>query len=243
MAGSTTVLDDAVIALRGTDFSGQSNSGTLSIGRNTENSNAFGDKTEVQEATLKTLSGSVSGFFQTDPQNTELDALMVGGNITSANMGISHDAALGSTAWMLVANLTGNEDGAAHGELLKFGFDFSNGGEFAKRGVLAENGSFSSTGPGTAHNLGQVSANQTLYAQMHVVAVSGGTPSLDASIESDVDTTFTDADETERITFSNFKVTGSERLTASGAITDTYYAFNVKAIRGTFTVIVFLAIQ
>jgi len=56
------------------------------------------------------------------------------------------------------------------------------------------------TGSGTAIQLGPVSAGQRLYASLHVLSVSGTTPSLTVEVESDTTEDFDD-DPTTRLSF------------------------------------------
>lgn len=77
------------------------------------------------------------------------------------------------------------------------------------------------TGTGTARQLGAVSAAQTLYSFLHVVAVSGASPTLIVAIESDSAEAFTSP--TTKITHTQFNAIGAELKTLAGAITDSWF--------------------
>jgi hypothetical protein len=78
------------------------------------------------------------------------------------------------------------------------------------------------TGTGTGLNLGAVAANKRLYASLHVLSVSGTTPSITARVESDDNSGFTSA--TTRLTFAAATAVGGQTLRTDGtAITDTWW--------------------
>lgn len=77
-----------------------------------------------------------------------------------------------------------------------------------------------STGTGTARQLGGVSAAQTLYSFLHVTSASSG-DTLDITIESDNAEAFSSA--TTQITHTQFNAIGAEYKTKAGAITDDWF--------------------
>ncbi len=78
------------------------------------------------------------------------------------------------------------------------------------------------TGSGTGLNLGAVAAGQRLYAALHVLSVSGTTPSITVTVESDADNTF--ASPTTQLTFDAATAVGGQIMRTDGtAITDTWY--------------------
>lgn len=78
-----------------------------------------------------------------------------------------------------------------------------------------------STGTGTAFQLGAVSATQQLYASLHVLSVSGTTPSITVKVQSDNDQAFPSA--TDRITFTAATDRSGQLLRTAGAITDDWF--------------------
>ncbi|MEU9654842.1 hypothetical protein [Streptomyces chartreusis] len=92
------------------------------------------------------------------------------------------------------------------------------------RGQVAHNPATArtSSGNGTDATLGAVAAGQRLYASLHVLSVSGTTPTLDVVIESDVDSAY--ASPITQLTFSQANAISAEALRTDGtAITDTHF--------------------
>jgi len=154
------------------------------------------------------------------------------------------DGAAGETAFSLKGLLTNYAPGAAVGEL--FAFDLSGSGTVSKliRGTIMETGAKTTTGTGTARQLGAVGENQKLYAVMHVLAVSGTTPTIDMVVQSDDAEGF--ASPTDRITFNQVTEVGAQWATpVSGPITDNWWrlSWTIGGTDPSFTVVVLLAIQ
>lgn len=92
-------------------------------------------------------------------------------------------------------------------------------GQFAHPSGVAR----TSTGSGTAVNLGAVTAGEKLYASLHVLSVSGtSTPTLTVTVQSDNLVGF--ADPTTQLTFTAATDVGGQILRTDGtAITDTWW--------------------
>lgn len=100
------------------------------------------------------------------------------------------------------------------------------------------------TGTGTGLQLGAVAAGKRLYAALHVLSVSGTTPSLTARVESSVDNTF--ASPTTRATFTAAAAAGGQILRTDGtAITDTWWrvAWTITGTTPSFLFAAALGIQ
>lgn len=78
-----------------------------------------------------------------------------------------------------------------------------------------------SSSTGTGRQLGAVVAGKSLYAALHVVEVSGTTPSLTVKVQSDDNADFTSA--TDRITFTAATDETYEWSSVAGAVTDDYW--------------------
>ncbi|MFM9643136.1 hypothetical protein [Streptomyces turgidiscabies] len=93
------------------------------------------------------------------------------------------------------------------------------------RGVIAHNPATARTSSGnggTGANLGAVAAGQRLYASLHVLSVSGTTPTLDVTIESDSANTF--GSPITQLTFTQANSISGQILRTDGtAITDTWF--------------------
>jgi hypothetical protein len=77
------------------------------------------------------------------------------------------------------------------------------------------------SGSGTGIQLGAVTASQRLYACLHVLSVSGTTPSLTVKVQSNVDNTF--AAPTDRITFTAATAVSGQASSLLGPVTDTWW--------------------
>jgi hypothetical protein len=91
------------------------------------------------------------------------------------------------------------------------------------RGLLIHpsNVSRTSSSTGTGRQIGAVASGQTMYAALHVISVSGTSPTLDVIVQSDDNSGFTSA--TNRITFSQASAIGAEWGSVAGAVTDDYW--------------------
>lgn len=106
------------------------------------------------------------------------------------------------------------------------------------KGILEFNGATSVTGSSTGSQLGAVSANQQLLANLHVTAAAGTT--LDVIVESDDNSGFTTP--TTRGVFSQATGITSEHFNLAGAITDDYWRISYTIVGGEFTFTVGLGI-
>ena len=64
-------------------------------------------------------------------------------------------------------------------------------------------------------------AGKSMYAALHVISVSGTSPTLDVIVQSDDNSGFTTP--TNRITFSQTGAVGAEWGSVAGAVTDDYW--------------------
>ena len=108
------------------------------------------------------------------------------------------------------------------------------------RGVVGAVGTKVASTTGTEFNIGAVTADQRIYAAMHVVRpVGAGT--LDMIIESDSLQAFTTP--TTRLTFTQMtNVIGAQWITAAGPITDTWWRAKWTVGSGSFPVFVVFGI-
>lgn len=157
------------------------------------------------------------------------------------------DGTLGAIAYFMRTTQGVYTPGGAVGELLRFSVSLSaSGGIGAVRGTLMENSTKSSSGSSAAkRQLGAVSSSQRLFAGLHVLAVTGSSPTLDVTIRSDADSS--GGGETTRITFPQMNAIGSRWATpVAGPITDTWWdvAWTVGGTGGpSFQIVVVVGIQ
>lgn len=131
-------------------------------------------------------------------------------------------AAVSSLAWLTGTLRTSYQLGGSVGDVAPWTAD-GKGSYPLVRGVIAHPPGTARTGngSGTSIQLAAVPAGQSLYAALHVQSVSGTTPSLTASIESDDDTGFASA--TTIGTFTAATGLTSQLLQIPGPITDDWF--------------------
>lgn len=173
-----------------------------------------------------------------------LNALPGTANAVLLSFGPEPSAAVGTVGYITRGRVTSYEESANIGEIAPYTLQVQGTG-FAARGEVFENVTRTATADGASSQLGAVSATQTLYASLHVTpTVSGTSPTLDVTIESDASGAFAGA-ETTRITFSQLTAEGFELGSVAGAVSDEYWRA-VMTIGGsatpTFPIFIVLAI-
>ena len=78
-----------------------------------------------------------------------------------------------------------------------------------------------STGTGTAYQLGAASSSQYLYAALHVLSLSGTSPSITVKVQSDNASNFPSA--TDQITFTAATARSGQLSRVAGPITDDWF--------------------
>lgn len=215
-------LTDAKLYVGEFDLSGDHNAIVTTFGSELVDDTAMGDTTRSNAGGLKTVSLSGEGFWA-GGDNAVDDVLF--DHIGVADMPVTVAPAgetLANDAYLFNAIIGQYNPGATVGELLRFSVSASgSGGAGVVRGILAHIGSETATGSETKQLLGAVSATQSVYAALHVLAVSGTNPTLDVLVRSDANA---DAGgETTRLTFTQATAITSEWKSLVGAITDTYW--------------------
>lgn len=137
------------------------------------------------------------------------------------------------------------EFGDRVGEVMPFSIEAWGRGTPCVRGtVMHDDGTArTSTGTGTAYQLGAVGAGQYLYAAIHVLSASGTTPSLTVKVQSDNASNFPSA--TDRVTFTAATTATSEWATpVAGAITDDYWrvTWTISGTNPSFTFVAVVGI-
>lgn len=192
----------------------------------------FGSTYKSRIGGLKTVEASLKGFWESAVDAEGVTLLGTSDQVcTFCPTGSTETSA----ALFFQAGNFSYQTGGGIGDVAPFELSMmGSNGVGAVQGQLAKaKGNVSATGAlGSGLNLGAVSATQYLYAAFHVF--TAGT-TITVKIESDDNANFTSA--TDRITFSAITTTGGTWATRlAGAVTDTYYRFNVTAITGTFNV-------
>lgn len=225
---STIVLTDQKIWLAGYDLTGDMNALGLDYSAEMQDDTVFGDDTKSMKGGLKMVTASAEGFINTNTDQPLFDSI----GVVDQPFSFAAESAEGSTAFTFKSVLSEFEPGGTVGEMFGFSSSAAASGSLV-RGTLMTNRTETTTDDGTQRTLGAVVAGESLYAALHVTAVSGTNPTLDVVIESSATGSFA-GEETTRITFTQADEITSEWSSVAGAITDTYWRVT-WAIGGTDT--------
>ena len=232
-------LTDALIAFDGYDLTGYSNSLNLEASVEELDGTTFGTNGwRSRVGGLKTTDFNATGFINLGTGEVE-EGLFNNLASSSSVLTVAPTDAVGDPAFLFQAMHSNFTHRATVGELA--GWDMTAQGRSTVgtvRGKLLAATTVTATGTGTAVLVGAASATQDVYASLHVVDVSGTTPTLDVVVQSDDGSGF--ASPTSRITFSQATAQGVQWGSAAGAITDTYYrvSYTVGGTSPSFTFVV-----
>ncbi len=215
------ILSDAGIWVGGFDLRGFSNQGSVEESVALIEDNVFGDTAKRRKAGLLDVTGAARGYF-----DATLDAGLKAkvGLVDEVVTFSAPDTAEGSNAAFFQAAAgelvpIDGELGAMDGYSL--GVEAS-GGDGLIHGAIMVHGTKTVTANGTGRQLGAVSATQQLFAALHVVSVAGTNPTLDVTVESEVDDAW--ASPITQITFAQKTAIGAEYPTPiNGAVTDSWW--------------------
>ncbi|MEW5921566.1 MAG: hypothetical protein AB1796_11605 [Bacillota bacterium] len=203
----------------------------------------FNDNAKRRIAGLFDVSADLQGYYQagTNPDLIDKilwDKLALQDEIMTV---CPTNGAAGEVAYFTKVIEATYTPGGSVGEVFPFTVEVQ-GTERLIRGIVAETGAKTASGNGTARNLGAVATGKKLYAAMHVLAVSGVTPTLGVTIESDDADTFLTP--ITRITFSQATAIGAQWKEVSGPITDTWFrpVFTLGGTNPSFTIVLLLGI-
>lgn len=150
----------------------------------------------------------------------------------------------GEKAYILKSLLASYVPKGQVGELFAFTVSAEGNSGLVQGTIMLNVANLTASGNGTARNLGAVAANQKLYAALHVLAVSGATPSLTVKIQSDDASGFLSP--IDRIIFAQATAIGAQYATpVAGPITDNWWrvAYTIGGTTPSFTAVVVVGIQ
>jgi hypothetical protein len=238
---SVTVYKNAKILFDGYDVSGDANSAALHLMTDIQERTTFasgGFKQRIQ--TLGDSNVNVAGFWL-QPVDKALYNQLTSTN--GAVLSFAPTGVVGSSCYFVNSlGATYEPLGGKVGDVAKFSFTAQGNGT-VYNGTILENSAKTATGNGgTGRALGAISSTQSLYAGLHVLAVSGTTPTFDALVESAADGTF--ASPVTRLTFAQATTTGSQQLSTVGPITDTQFRlkYTISGTSPSFLIFLTLAI-
>ena len=224
MTLTPTVLTDCRIYLETADLTGFSNKVDLSSSVVDLDKTTFGSGGWNERAGgLFDTQVGVDGFFQaldlTMPDDTFWANLGVSGTALTI---VPTSGTVGSLAYLGKVLETDYKPGAQVGQLLAWSATLKGNTALARGQILHPQGTArTTTGTGTAVQLGAVLATQRMYCNLHVMSVSGTTPSITVALQSNVDNTF--GSPTTRLTFAADTALDGQALSVLGAVTDTWW--------------------
>jgi hypothetical protein len=236
-------LQDAIVYLGGYNLTGHSNAIDAQYGAEMLDDTVFSDTTRSSKAGMKTFEFTVGGL----QDYTTLDSVLydyIGVTKQVFSFAPSSTDAEGETVFTIRGvNATYAPIGGTVGDLLPFEITGRASNTALVKGELAGIGAKTSSSNATGSQIGALSATQTMYVAAHVTAVSGTSPTLDLTVQSDNSSGFSSA--TTQITLAQFTAIGAKWGSVDGAITDDYWRL-VWTIGGsstpTFTIFVTLGI-
>lgn len=212
----------------GYDVTGDMNALTLSAAADVLDATVFGQDTRVHQAGLKRYNAELTGFFRAatvEPKGID-DLLFAAVGGTYVPWSFSPvGGADGDLAFMFPAVAGRYSPGAAVGELVRFTARAEAEAELV-RGTILNTAARTTTGSGTARQLGALSATQRMLLAVHVTAVAG-TPTLTLKLQSDDANGM--ATPTDRITWTPTLTAGVPTwhfASVAGAVTDTWWRLN-----------------
>jgi len=221
---ANTVLTNAGLWVAEYNLSGDANMLSLGAAAELLDDTVIGDTFRSRVGGLKKFAFHAEGFWN---DTWDLSAFTETG-FANVPVTITPGATTaGSTAFLgLMSQGDYTPHNASVGELSKFSISGEGVGVPIARGQVLLNGTVGSSSAGTSCLIGAATAGQTLCMSLHVLSVTGTSPTLSVAIQSDDNVGFTSP-----ITVATFAtaVPASnlyQFLTLAGPRTDTYYRVN-----------------
>jgi hypothetical protein len=241
---ATTVLTDCKILLGGYNLSGYHNSLEISHGAEMLDDTVFGTSgTRSAKPGLLNFESNGSVFW-----DTELDGVVY--NRIGADREVHSYAMEGNVAGDITfairgINATYNPLSGEVGQLLQSEFTARSSNSPLVRGqlFLPLGTPLTASGNSAVSQLGAVITGRKVYMSVHVVAVSGTTPSITFTLQSDNAVGFPSS--TTQGTMTAMTAIGAQWMEVAGPITDDYWrvGYTISGTTPSFTVFVSIGIK
>lgn len=239
-----TVLTNAKILAGQADLSGWSNKVALDAEAEELDSTTFGStgyKSVV--GGLKAVTIDLEGFWEASGAGYPDDRFFADLGVASVPMTITPTGAtVADVSYFTKVVRPKYSFGDQVGQLVPFSSTAVGDGTTLVRGQVADNQARTATGTTTALNLGTPSASTRVYCAIHVLAVSGTTPSLTPTLQGD---TVGFPSPATVATGSAMTAVGSQWLAGSVGVTaDGYYrlSYVISGTNPSFTVVASIGI-
>lgn len=218
------VTKDAVILYHDVDLSGYSNDCQLPLVIEAQDStNYASDGWRERLGGLRDTDWQLRGMLDTDPE-TLLMPLALAPAAKPMSVSSTRPLVADCVVWFADMLQTRVQNGRQLGQMFGFELDAKEASPLI-RGVCLETVTRTATGNSAALDLNvAIGATDRFYYAVHVLSVSGTSPTLDLVLESDDDSGFPSA--TTRATLAQFTDTGSAFGYVAGPITDEYWRVN-----------------
>lgn len=241
---SSELIQSQLVLWDGYNLSSQLTRFALELATAAVPDTTLGDDTQSNAPGLQSGQLQVEGIYKTTAYDAALNS-----TFGSANKLISvlRNSTEGSRAWFMKAMHASYEPiKGQQGEIAGFSAMALPSKSRIHRGNLLFNQSgLSSSGSGTAQELGAVASTQQVVAGLHILAIDDNAgDTIDVVIESDAADDFSGS-ETTRITFDQMTDIGSQYKTLSGTITDTWWRtdYTIAGSTPSFLAVVTMAIE
>ncbi len=240
------ILRNVRIFAGGCDLTGQSNKIELTAEYDEKDITNFASVDASLSVWKEVMAGDGSGKIGAAGQWEAGDTSKVDDDAFAALGGVGAwtiapiDGNAGSLAYVAKVLRMNYQFGGAQGDVNMWAANASSSGPIARGASLHPPGTArTATGNGTAVQLGAISATQHLYANLHVLSVSGtSTPTVTVKIQSDDNSGMTSP--TDRLTFTATTARSGESLSLIGAVTDDWWRV-VYTISGSSPSFLFIA--
>jgi len=236
------IVKDAKVYLGKYDFSGYLSEIGIEYGRELQDATDHDDDSRSRLPGLETWNWTHVSYWDQTPDDAYNAALGTHGMVlTAAAPGTA--GADGERAYFGYVGVGSAQPIAGTvGDMQMLSASGDGDGELI-RGTVMVTGAKTTTGNGTGRELGAVTADQSLYAALHVTSASAA-DTLDVIVESDASDSWSGS-ETTRITFTQATDETYELKTVAGAVTDTWWriGYTIAGSDPSFTFIVSLGIK
>lgn len=223
MSLTPLVLDDVSIWLSSADLSGYSNKITLPVVVEALDSTTFAsDGWKERVGGLIDMSGSVEGFWEAgdDTMPDDLFWSGLGGNAHPLTC-VPSGGDAGDVAYLTKVFEARYDLSGQMGQLVAWAVDLQGNASVARGQIAHAATAVTSSGTGTAIQVGAVATGQRMYANLHALAVTGASPAMTVTVQSAASSSFTSA--TTRITFTSVTDVGGQASSVVGSITDQWW--------------------
>lgn len=235
-----TYLDDATVALGGLDLTTQSNKVAISIVYDElENTTFRSGGARSYQAGLADTDISVEGYFYAGsdgatPSYTYPDPVLFNeltSSVTGTPLTIASNEVVGSTCYLTLSQEFNYKILGNVGELAPFSMS-AKGNQPVARGITLTDPDVLTTGsftPAALTSYSALAAGKTMYANLHLLALSSNTVGATVQVNVVSNTTTSTTGTTTRFNFPAMTDVGAQQLTLSTPVTQTNWGVVITA--------------